>query len=91
VHSPSDSWEWKPAKRETLEVLKCDRAWLAPVPSWTGLGWPGRRNHPQPDMLPFASMPGVEYAHENDDEIVQQGALRMLSDHAADVPVKVDK
>jgi hypothetical protein len=78
MHLAADSWDWRPANRETIDVLKCDRAWLAGAPSWTSSGWPGRPNQPQPDMLPFAELPGLEYAHENDDEIVQQGALRKL-------------
>jgi hypothetical protein len=70
VHRPAGRWEWMPAKREAVDVLKCDRAWLSSPPTWSA--------EPQPDMLPFRQSPGIEYAHENDDMVVQRGALRLL-------------
>jgi hypothetical protein len=59
---------WKPATRRTVDVLSCERSWLAGEASWS--------DEPQPERLPFAELPGVEYAHDNDDMVVQKGGLR---------------
>jgi hypothetical protein len=65
AHAP-----WRPAARLPVDVLACERAWLAAPASWT--------DEPQPQRLLFAALPGVEYAHENDDMVVQQGGLRRI-------------
>ncbi|MFO0759866.1 MAG: hypothetical protein U0359_25500 [Byssovorax sp.] len=62
---------WTPSERRLVEVLRCERAWLADQASWT--------DEPQPELLPFADLPGVEYAHDNDDMVVQKGGVRRLS------------
>jgi hypothetical protein len=63
---------WKPAGRAPVDVLACERAWLAAPASWT--------DEPQPERLPFAELPGIEYAHDNDDMVIQQGGLRRLGE-----------
>ena len=62
---------WKPSTRRGVDALRCERSWLAEQASWS--------DEPQPERLPFAELPGVEYAHDNDDMVVQKGGLRRLS------------
>lgn len=71
VHAP-----WRPAKRETIDVLACDRDGLAAPATWT--------DEPQPPYLPFADPP-LEYAHENDDMVIQQGGLRRIDDESTSI------
>jgi hypothetical protein len=63
---------WKPAARKAVDVLSCERAWLAAPAAWA--------DEPQPERLPFAELPGIEYAHDNDDMVIQQGGLRRLAE-----------
>ncbi len=71
IHAP-----WKPARRQPVDVFKCDRAWLAAPASW--------QDEPQPTDLPFADLPGIEYAHDNDDMVIQQGGLRRIEAETPD-------
>ncbi|MCC6648520.1 MAG: hypothetical protein IT374_23490 [Polyangiaceae bacterium] len=59
---------WVPATRTSVEALGCDRSWLAPEATWS--------IEPQPVRLLFAPYPGLEYAHDNDDMVLQQGGVR---------------
>jgi hypothetical protein len=65
VHAP-----WKPSRRQSSDVLRCERAWMADPATW--------EDEPQPKELLFADAPGIEYAHDNDDMVVQQGGLRRI-------------
>ncbi len=62
---------WRPPDRTEVLVLACAREGLASPPSW--------QEEPQPDRLLFAPLPGVEYAHDNDDMVVQMGGVRRVA------------
>jgi hypothetical protein len=64
--------EWKPKTRTSVDVFACTRDGIAGEPSW--------KDEPQPARLPFGAWPGVEYAHENDDMVVQKGGLRRIAE-----------
>ena len=65
IHAP-----WRPPGRHVIAALGCERNGIAGEAFW--------KDEPQPESLPFVDLPGIEYAHDNDDQVVQQGALRRL-------------
>ncbi len=67
VHAP-----WRPPARHVIAALGCERNGIADEAQW--------KDEPQPESLPFVDLPGIEYAHDNDDMVVQQGALRRLAE-----------
>jgi hypothetical protein len=73
LHAP-----WRPSARTMVDVVQCERGWAAEEAMW--------EDEPQPADLPFADLPGIEYAHCNDDMVVQQGGLRRLESAAPPSP-----
>jgi hypothetical protein len=67
IHAP-----WRPPGRHVIAAFGCERKGIADAPTWS--------DEPQPEALPFVDMPGIEYAHDNDDMVVQQGALRKIGE-----------
>jgi hypothetical protein len=70
VVPPHQRAPWRPSARTPARVLACERAGLADAPTWS--------DEPQPERLLFGPDTGVEYAHCNDDMVVQQGGLRRI-------------
>jgi hypothetical protein len=76
------AWRWEPGGRETV---RGDRCVLAKLPSDAGGGWADDRivsavpsDWPLVFVAPRGAAPGVEWAYQNDDMVVQQGAFRWM-------------
>jgi hypothetical protein len=67
---------WQPSTRERLVSLRCDLSVEGDVATW-----PFRhvqREWPLVFVSPREGAPGIEWAHENSDQVVQEGAYRWM-------------
>jgi hypothetical protein len=67
---------WQPASRSRVEALRCDLA-VDGAPA----SWPVRysmREWPLVFAAPREGAPGIEWAHENSDQVVQEGGYRWM-------------
>jgi hypothetical protein len=74
----SPPWHWEPPTRESVVSQRCDvtRDGEPPGPPFRFVdpGWP------LVFVAPTRGAPGVEWAHENGDVVVQQGAYRWMAE-----------
>jgi hypothetical protein len=76
ANEESPPWHWQPPTRESVASLRCDvtRDGEPPGPPFRFVdpGWP------LVFVAPTRGAPGIEWAHENGDMVVQQGAYRWM-------------
>jgi hypothetical protein len=67
---------WKPAARERVASLRCDMSVEGDPATWPFRAiWP---SFPLVFVAGKEGAPGIEWAHENSDQVVQEGAYRWM-------------
>jgi hypothetical protein len=61
---------WNPPRERSVDALRCEIQQDANAPSWPLAN--------EPALIFSATSPGIEWAHENSDMVVQAGAYREI-------------